>query len=99
MTTTNFRITKHNAGLLSNYEYVHDGSDLLTFYDKPSAAKWKAYKYCLEDMANHDGEHFRVVSANTYAFTCAYVYINKEDGKKHLRYHTSTNVYDFRIEE
>jgi hypothetical protein len=99
METKDFRIKKHDAELLWKYEQANDGSDLFTFYDKPSAAKWAAYKHCLEDMEKHDGEHFRVITANTFTFTCGYVYINKEDNKQHLRYHTASNVYDFRIEE
>lgn len=41
-------------------------------YKTWSDKKEEAYKYCLRDMKEHDGQDMRITGANGFTFSCAY---------------------------
>ena len=72
----------------SNNESLHD------VYKSFSDSKYRAYDYCKYEMNRKAGFNFRITSANTYSFSCGFLYY---DENKHLkcRYYTGRNTYDF----
>lgn len=69
-------------------------TDLFDVYKSFSDDKRRAYEYCINDMHQKDGFNFRITSANTFSFSCGFLYYD-DDKRLHCRYHTSANVYDF----
>jgi hypothetical protein len=66
-------------------------------YESWSDKKEEAYKYCLRDMKEHDGQDMRITGANGFAFSCAYRVI-RDDGA-YLVYHTRCNRFEFKYME
>ena len=64
-----------------------------------SAEKGRALKQCKEWCAEMNGERFRIVSHNGWAFTAGWTYVDKETGKKMFRYETAKNSYIWEIPE
>ena len=62
-------------------------------YSTFSTAKRNAYEYCINDMVNNSGYDFRILSYNTFMFTCAYRY-EDVNGRLHLVYHTANKRED-----
>ena len=75
----------------SNKTTLHD------VYKSWSDAKEQAFKYCLQDMKEHDGYDMRITGANGFTFSCAYC-IMHDDGE-YLVYHTPCNRFEFKIME
>ena len=73
--------------------------DIWRAYTRPSEKKFRAYQHCLELQALMDGYDGRITRANSYRFSFAFRYMNKEDGKEHLFYITRANQYDFIYKE
>ena len=67
---------------------------LYDVYTTFSDNKRRAYDYCIYEMRRKDGFNLRITSANTFSFSCGFLYY---DENKHLRcrYFTSQNTYDF----
>ena len=78
------------------FKAVHDSeyTDLFDVYKTFSDDKRRAFYYCLNEMYLKDGFNFRITSANTFSFSCGFLYY---DDDKHLRcrYYTGRNTYDF----
>lgn len=88
-------MTKKESTLYDNWRMaVH--TSLEQVYGKCSAAKWRAFRDCLEKMQEDGGENGRICSAGTSFFTFAYTY--KREGQKRLCYMTGRNTYDFVID-
>ena len=73
-------------------------SSIYEAYNRPSEAKFDAERMILQEMYFYNGFGYRILSKNTYNFSCAYLYDNKKDGKRHIVYHTSVNKLDFPVE-
>lgn len=58
-----------------------------------SQEKRAAEKRIYQEMQALGGHSFRIVSANTFNFSCAYVYYN-EEGEARLRFYTAANFWD-----
>lgn len=63
-------------------------------YKSWSDAKERAFKYCLQDMKEHNGRDMRITGANGFTFSCAYR-IERKDGI-YLVYHTRCNRFEFK---
>lgn len=61
---------------------------LADVYGRYSSKKVEAFDYCRRLMAEHDGSDLRILSANTYIFTAAFQFMNKETGEAMLMYIT-----------
>ena len=66
-------------------------------YKSWSDAKERAFKYCLQDMKEHNGYDMRITGANGFTFSCAYC-IMRDDGE-YLVYHTPTHRFEFKVIE
>ena len=66
-------------------------------YKMWSDKKEKAFKYCLRDMDEHNGQDMRITGANGHTFSCAYRII-RDDGA-YLVYHTYANRFEFKYME
>lgn len=75
-------------------------TELWQVYGNYSRAKAEAFDYCRRLMAEHDGRDLKILSHNTYMFTAAFSFMNKETGEAMLMYITpSKNKPVFWTEE
>lgn len=68
-------------------------ASLFDCYDKPSQAKVEAENECMNKMYAEHGYDFRILSYNTFAFTCGWVMEDPETGVIMLRVETPENSY------
>lgn len=66
---------------------------LYEVYDKPSQAKLNAEAICMGKMWHEGGEDFRIISHNTFTFTCGWRVTHPETGVVMLRVETANNSY------
>ncbi len=64
-----------------------------------STEKHRALANCKAWCAHDNGERFRIVSHNGWAFTAGWTYTDAETGKKMFRYETYRNSYIWEIPE
>lgn len=57
------------------------GRTLDDVYGSYSAAKERAYRYCTDLCYKYDGYNFCITSANTFAFTVNFDFINPDDNR------------------
>jgi len=84
--------TKRGQALLdraSNYE----GRELWDVYGSVSQAKRDAFEKCKEWCYKDGGYNFHIISHNSYSFSVAWEYVDKETGEIMTRIETSTNTY------
>ena len=68
------------------------GTELTDVYDRISAYKERAYRWCMEEFnKTDDAWAFHICSYNTFAFTCRWQ--GTKDGENILRYETKDNSY------
>lgn len=70
-------------------------SNLYDCYKRPSEYKLNAEHSIVQSCLKLHGERFRILSHNTYTFTCAFSYEN--NGKTFLVYHTPYHTDAFEI--
>ena len=71
-----------------------NNTDLFDVYKSFSQKKYRAFDNCIYEMRRKNGFNFRITSANTFSFSCGFLYYD-EDKRLHCRYYTSQNTYDF----
>ena len=71
-----------------------DNESLYDVYKTFSHKKYLAFDNCIYEMRRKDGFNLRITTANTFAFSCGFLYYD-ENKRLHCRYYTSANVYDF----
>lgn len=66
-------------------------------YTKPSTAKTNIFFNILRDMANNAGWGLKIISYNTFMFTCGYLFTDKETGVIKFKYFTPsyTTIVDY----
>ena len=66
-------------------------------YNTCSCYKWRAEKSILNEMASVGGWGYKILGANSCAFSCAYLRQNAEHGQVEIVYHTAQNkkVFDY----
>ena len=81
--------------LTRQYEAYLNSSNrtLRDAYTSYSMAKAKAYEICLRKCVDMKGEDFRIISANTYTFTCGWTYADSETGVLMFNVETAANSY------
>lgn len=74
-----------------------DSSDtkLSHVYGKYSAKKEKAYEYCRNDMAELNGEGFRILTHSIYTFTVGFIY--RKNGVRTFRVHTPSKILECEV--
>ena len=68
--------------------------ELYDVYKTYSQDKLNAFNVCMRDCARVSGFNFRITSANTFSFSCGFLYYD-DDSHLRCRYYTSQNIYDF----
>ena len=68
-------------------------TSLFDCYDKPSQHKVRAENDCMNKMYADYGYDFRIISYNTFAFTCGWLMEDPETGVIMLRVETPENSY------
>lgn len=68
-------------------------TSLFDAYSRPSQAKVNAENDCMNKMYAEYGYDFRIISYNTFAFTCAWLMEDIETGVIMLRVETPENSY------
>lgn len=71
-----------------------DNESLNNVYKTFSQDKYIAFNSCKLDCAGKSGFNFRITSANTFSFSCGFLYYD-EDKRLRCRYYTFQNTYDF----
>lgn len=64
-------------------------------YGRPSDAKINAESWCIHKMKNMNGWDYRILSYNTFNFTCGWLVENPETGVLQLCVETARNSYRF----
>lgn len=67
--------------------------NLYGVYSRPSEHKLRAENDCVVRMVSENGYDFRIISYNTFAFTCGWLVENSESGVVMLRVETPENSY------
>ena len=89
-------MTKAQKGMVETYNRAY-ATTINQLYSKPSYAKQSAEEYCLRKCQEFKGYRIRFYSANTWQFSCGFMW---NDGKhEHLHVETARNTYDFIIDE
>lgn len=72
-------------------------TNLTDAYKKPSKAKSSVWFDCRYDMAKNFGWGLKVISYNTFMFTCGYLFTDKETGVVKFKFFTPnhTTVVDY----
>ena len=86
-------MTKKQQQMLWNVTHSNNES-LYDVYKTPSINKYMAYDNCIYEMRRKDGFNFRITSANTFIFSCGFLYYD-ENNHLRCRYYTGRNTYDF----
>ena len=86
------RNTKKAQAFKDNYMFSNDFS-LFHVYKNPSRSKMRAYDECRAKCAEMRGWGFKILSFNTNAFTCGWMYSDKETGVIMLNVETYRNTY------
>lgn len=94
MSKINYRMKQAETAF--HYYMNSSYSNLFSAYSKPSKDKINAFTKCKNKQVDLDGFDFRIISKNTYIFTCGFKYINMLTGKKMFYY--ITPYYEISIE-
>ena len=60
-------------------------------YGRYSHAKERAWEYCVRLMQKYNGNSLRILSHNTFMFTCAFEFEDSETGEVHLMHITPSH--------
>ena len=85
MSTLTYR-KRQAESALKRFEFSRYES-IFSAYGKPSCAKIRAFQYCVETCEKYNGFKLRILSKNTFMFTCGFFFYDK-DGKKQFYYIT-----------
>lgn len=86
-------MTKKQQQMLWNVTHSNN-TELCEVYKTFSQEKIIAFKACMLDCTRVSGFNFRITSANTFSFSCGFLYYD-DDKHLHCRYYTGRNTYDF----
>jgi hypothetical protein len=89
-------MTKRQMQIINSYNKSNNYSldDVYTSY---SVFKARAEKDILNEMTSVDGWGYKILGANSCAFSCAYLKQDDNDGNIKIVYHTAQNkkVFDY----
>ena len=86
-------MTKKQQQMLWSVTHSNNES-LYDVYKTFSQDKYIAFNDYMLDCAMVSGFNFRITSANTFSFSCGFLYYD-ENKRLKCRYYTSQNTYDF----
>lgn len=86
-------MTKKQQQML--YAVTHSNKEsLYAAYKTFSSKKYMAFDNCIYEMRRKDGFNLRITYANTYSFSCGFLYYD-ENKRLRCQYYTGRNTYDF----
>lgn len=91
--------TKKAKSFIDSYRYTsgkYESYDILTFYQKPSYNKIKAWKYCEELATKNNGNDLHICGGNSSVFSVGFTMV--ENDKKYLVYVTRDNQYKIELD-
>lgn len=71
--------------------------DLYDAYEKPSYAKVRAWRYCVELCERYNGRGLKIVGYNAQTFSVGFEYTDPETGVAMFLWHTAYNTYTAEI--
>lgn len=91
---------KRNEKIAKANIYGYEKSTMFNItdaYKKPSKAKYSVWLDCAYDMIKNSGWGLKVISYNTFMFTCAYLFVEPETGVVKFKYFTPnhTTIVDY----
>ena len=86
-------MNKKQQQMLLNVTHSTNES-LCDVYKTFSRKKYLAFDNCIYEMRRKGGFNLRITSANTYSFSCGFLYCG-ENSQLRCRYYTSQSTYDF----
>lgn len=87
------RNTKKAQGFINQFSNS-EVDTLSACYGRFSYEKERAYYWCVNKCADMNGWRFRIMSYCTHAFTCGWLYEDKETGVIMLNVETYRNTYE-----
>ena len=84
--------TKRGQALLARANHF-EGTDLSDVYGRYSSAKASAMRDCRLWCEEMNGYNFRIISHNTFGFSVAWNYTNKETGEIMTRIETPSGTH------
>lgn len=98
MTTFLKQGTKRAESLINSYDAsvrYYGYRDLWDCYTRPSLTKESIYDSIRNECYNElEGYGYTILSANTFQFSCAFIYPDSETGALILRVYTRDNCYE-----
>lgn len=89
-------MTRQQERMFKNWQQAEGQDTLYHVYARPSKNKLDALQNIKSEMLENNGHSLRIFNANTYQYSCAYLYIDK-CYNMHMVYHTAQNRHDFII--
>ena len=90
-------MTQRERYMVENY-FKSNKTELSQCYRKCSPNKRRAYQHCRHLMDEDNGFRFRIISHDSFNFTCAYLYINNYSDM-YLKYFTSFRTYLIKLDD
>ena len=87
------RVSAHKLNDAYNRYILSDDTQLIDGYGRYSDKKTRAYAYCRNLMLKYDGYDFRIISYNTFMFTCGFMFRNPATDELMFAYITPTYNY------
>ena len=91
--------TKKAKTLINSYNYYHrkyESYDILTFYQRPSSNKIKAWQQCKKLASKNNGNDLHICGGNSLFFSAGFTVV--ENDKKYLIYITRDNRYKIELD-
>lgn len=87
-------MTKRQQQIINTYNNSNMYS-LSDAYNAYSFYKTRAEQSILNEMQNNGGWGYKVLSANSFQFSCGYLKTDENDGNIKIVYHTANNKLTF----
>ena len=84
--STNYYRKKQAENALKSFDFSRYDT-IFKAYKSPSREKIRAFNYCLNTCRQYNGFNLRILSKNTFMFTCGFFFYNA-DGEKQFYYIT-----------
>ncbi len=78
------------------YRGKNESYDILTFYQKPSQSKIKAWYFCKKLASKNNGNDLHICGGNSSVFSAGFTMV--ENDKKYLVYITRDNQYKIELD-
>lgn len=91
--------TKKAQGFINSFNFYsakYESYDILTFYQKPSCSKIRAWYFCKELASKNNSNDLHICGGNSSVFSAGFTMM--ENDKKYLIYITRDNQYKIELD-